>query len=150
MDAFVLNVHSWLRYAVLAAALWTLMRSVMAKGRPWTPADARSLRIFTIVLDIQVLLGLILYFTRGWMPRGDTMAAVMRDSVARFWAVEHIFGMLVAVTLAHIGAVRIRRARTDAHRHTLTLIFVGLALVVIFFSIPWPGMRAGRPLFRLY
>ena len=150
MDTALLYIHSWLRYVVIAAAFWTLLRSAMATGRPWTPADARSLRIFTIALDVQVLIGLVLYFQRGLLPTAATMGEVMRQSVARFWAVEHIFGMLVAVALAHIGAVKVRKATNDARRHRLALIFVALALIVIFLTIPWPGRPAGRPLFRVY
>jgi hypothetical protein len=33
-------------------------------------------------------------------------------------------------------------------RHKLAAIFFGLALVAILATIPWPGMPAGRPLFR--
>lgn len=152
MYGFVLNVHSWMRYVVIATCLWSLMRAAMSKGRPWTPADARASRLFVISLDLQVLLGLLLYlvlspFTKQAM---SDMGAAMKVGALRFWVVEHLLGMIVAVALAHIGAVKIRKASGDARRHRLTLIFFGLALLAIFASIPWPGMPAGRPLFRIF
>lgn len=152
MYGFVLNVHSWMRYVVIATCLWSLMRAAMSKGRPWTPADARASRLFVISLDLQVLLGLLLYlvlspFTKQAM---SDMGAAMKVGALRFWVVEHLLGMIVAVALAHIGAVKIRQASGDARRHRLTLIFFGLALLAIFASIPWPGMPAGRPLFRIF
>ena len=152
MYGLVLNVHSWMRWVVIATCLWSLLRAATAGGRPWTPADARASRFFVIGLDVQVLLGLLLYgvlspFTRQAM---SDMATAMSVSALRFWVVEHLFGMLVAVALAHVGAVKIRKAASDARRHRLALIFFGLALVAIFASIPWPGTPAGRPLFRIY
>lgn len=152
MYELVLNVHSWLRWLVIATCLWSLLRAAMSSGRPWTPADARSARIFVTTLDVQMLLGLLLYFVLSPFTRqamGD-MAAAMKVAALRFFLVEHLFGMLVAIALAHIGAAKIRKARTDAQRHRTVLIFFTLALIAIFASIPWPVMPAGRPLFRIY
>ena len=152
MYEIVLNIHSWLRWLVIGTAFWTLLRSGMAAGRPWTPADARSLRIFTIVLDVQMLLGLLLYFALSPFTKQamSNMGEAMRHAGLRFFAVEHVFGMAIAIALAHVGAVKIRKASSDARRHRLALIFVALALIAIFLSIPWPGTPAGRPLFRIY
>ena len=152
MYSLVLNVHSWMRWVVIATCLWTILRAAMAGGRPWTPADARASRLFMITLDIQVLLGLLLYgvlspFTRQAM---SDMGTAMKVSALRFFVVEHLFGMLIAVALTHIGIARIRRASGDARRHKTALVFFSLALLAIFASIPWPGMPAGRPLFRIY
>jgi hypothetical protein len=72
----------------------------------------------------------------------------MREPGIRFWAVEHVFGMVVGVALAHIGRTRIRKAVTDVRRHRLALIFFSLALIAILVSIPWPGTPNARPLFR--
>jgi hypothetical protein len=152
MYELVLNVHSWMRWVVMAACLWSILRAAMANGRPWTPADARAARLFVIILDVQFLLGLLLYlvlspFTRQAM---SDMATAMKVSALRFWVVEHLVGMLIAVALAHVGAVKIRKATGDARRHRVALIFFSLSLLAIFASIPWPGMPAGRPLFRIF
>jgi hypothetical protein len=76
------------------------------------------------------------------------MGAAMKSSGLRFFAVEHLVGMLIGLTLAHIGAARIRKASPE-RRHRLAAIFFVLALLAILASIPWPGLPAGRPLFRL-
>jgi hypothetical protein len=152
MYPFVLNVHSWLRWVVIATCLWSIMRAAMSGGRPWTPADARASRLFMITLDVQMLLGLLLYlvlspFTRQAM--GD-IGAAMKVSGLRFFLVEHLLGMLIAIALTHVGIAKIRRASGDANRHRTALIFFSLALVAILASIPWPVMPAGRPLFRIF
>jgi uncharacterized membrane protein len=71
----------------------------------------------------------------------------MRTSGLRFFAVEHVMGMVIAIALAHIGRVRVRRASGDARRHQVAAMFYGLALIILLASTPWPGMPAGRPLF---
>jgi hypothetical protein len=103
-----------------------------------------------LALDVQFLVGLILYL---WASPFTTAAfldlgAAMRNAPLRFFVVEHLFGMVAALGLAHVGRVRLRRAADSAQRHKTALIFFGLALVIILVSIPWPGMPAGRPLFR--
>ncbi|MEO5895240.1 MAG: hypothetical protein ABIS06_06030 [Vicinamibacterales bacterium] len=149
MYTAVLIIHSWLRWAVLVVGLMAFLRAATAGGRPWTPADDRATRWFTIVLDLQILLGLVLYFGLSPFTRealGD-FGAAMKNSGLRFWAVEHTFGMIIGVALAHVGAVKVRKA-PSYRKHRLAMIFVGLALLAILASIPWPGTPAGRPLFR--
>ena len=150
MYGIVLNVHSWLRWVVLIVMLWTILRAVLPGPRAWTPADDRSLRLSVISLDVQFLLGLLLYFVLSPFTREamSDIGAAMRSPGLRFFAVEHVAGMLIAITLAHVGAVRIRKAAPE-RRHRLAAIFFILALLAVLASIPWPGLPAGRPLFRL-
>jgi hypothetical protein len=104
-----------------------------------------------IALDLQLLLGLLLYFALSPNTKaifGD-FGAAMRDPVARFWAVEHITMMFGAVILAHVGRVLARKAVTPASRRTRLLIPFVLALLLMLGGTPWPGMTAGRPLFRI-
>jgi hypothetical protein len=145
----ILTLHSWVRWAVVLAGLAAFVRSVGAGRRQWTPMDDRAGFWFTMLLDVQMLIGLLLYV---WLSPVTHEAfrdvgAAMKSSGLRFWAVEHIFGMLVALALAHVGRVRIRKADL-ARRHKVAAIFFGIALVAILASIPWPGTPNGRPLLR--
>jgi hypothetical protein len=152
MYSAVLLFHSWLRWLALIVGVLVLARAVSGRNgaKPWTAADTRAMRLFIIVLDVQVLLGLALYV--GISPitaiAFQNLAAAMRDPSLRFFVVEHAIGMLVAVALAHVGSVKIRKAADAAAKHRLALTFVALALLAMVLSIPWPGMPAGRPLFR--
>jgi hypothetical protein len=143
--------HSWLRWLVLITAIIAVTRAVAGRSarRPWQPADDAAGRWFVIALDVQVLIGLVLYLFLSpyTMSAWNNVAATMRDPFTRFMAVEHLVGMIGATALVHIGRVRIRKA-PDPRRHTLALIFFGLALIAIAASIPWPFMAAGRPLIR--
>ena len=145
-------LHSLLRWAVLLTGLVAWFRSIgsATAKRPWSPTDELWGTLFIISLDTQVLVGLALYaFLSPFTAVAfRNMSVAMTDASLRFWAVEHITGMIVAVALAHVGRVKVRKASPDTRRHRLVTIFVGLALVIIIASIPWPGMPVARPLMR--
>ena len=138
----MLLVHSWLRWAVLAAGL-------AAAVRAGSDRNDTAGKWFTILLDVQFLLGLLLYFVLSPITGAalEDFGAAMRVPPLRFFAVEHVLGMVLAIALAHIGRGRVRKAAPEKRGRT-ALIFYGLALVIILASIPWPAMPAGRPLFR--
>ena len=118
--------------------------------RPWTAADNRAGLWFTIALDLQLLAGLWLYLAVSPLTQAamENVAAAMRDPGLRFWSVEHPFGMVIALVLAHVGRVRIRKAADDASRHKVAAILFALAMAVILLSSPWPGTPNARPWFR--
>jgi hypothetical protein len=141
-----------LRWAVLLAGLIAAGRAITGwlSGRPWAAADDRAGQWFIRTLDVQILLGLLLYFV---LSPFTTMAfrdfgGAMRDSGLRFWTVEHTFGMLVGIGIAHVGRARIRKSPNDPRRHRVAAIAFTLALIAMIVSIPWPGMPNGRPIFR--
>ncbi len=148
----LLVLHSWLRWVVLLLALLAVGRALIGVNtrRPFTPVDESRGRLFVTAFDVQFLVGLILYL---WASPFTTeafldMGAAMRNAPLRYFVVEHPFGMVAALGFAHVGRVRLKRATDSAQRHKTALIFFGLALALMLVSIPWPGLPAGRPLFR--
>ena len=97
-----------------------------------------------------MLLGLALYFfvSPNMAEIRAHFGESMKDPVARFWAVEHITTMFGAVIAAHIGRVLGRRTADPNARRMKLFICYGIATVLMILAVPWPGMRAGRPLFR--
>ena len=152
MYNLVLTTHSWLRWAVVVVALVAIVRAIAGSAgkRPWTRADDRAGFWFSTLVDLQMLLGLVLYFALSPITRAalQDFGAAMGRSGLRFWAVEHLFGMIVAVALVHAGRSRTKKMTNDAGRHKVAAICFVLALLAILISIPWPGMPNGRPLLR--
>lgn len=151
MYVLFLILHSWLRWGVLVVGILAVMALVSGRGASDSARADKWGLFFIIALDVQLLLGLALYF--GLSPnlqaiRAD-FGAAMRDSVSRFWAVEHVMMMLVAIGAAHVGRVLARKAATPAERRSRLLLCFGIALVAIVAASPWPGLRGGRPLFRI-
>ena len=149
MLSITLIVHTLLRWVVLLTGIAAAARGIMGgKGKAWTAADSRAGLLFIAVLDLQLLLGLLLYLFLSPTVRTAfvNIGAAMKDPMLRFFLVEHMAGMLVAITLAHIGRARTKKATSDDRKFRAAAVFYTLALVVILLSIPWPGMPAGRPL----
>lgn len=97
-------------------------------------------------LDIQMLVGLILYFFLSPLTTAafKNFGAAMSNPILRFFAIEHILYMIVAVALGHVGRTLAKKATEAVAKHRISAILYGLAVVVILLAIPW-----SRPLFRL-
>lgn len=147
MYSIVLSLHSWIRWVALVGAVGTVLAALMNRERT---AEGWSL-VSMIGLDLQLLLGLWLYLVVS--PNMAEIRAhfgeAMQNPQLRFWAVEHVTAMLVAVVVAHVGRVLARKAQTASAKRMRLLICFGLALVLMLVGIPWPGTKAGRPLFRV-
>ena len=152
MYSSALWLHSWLRWAVLVTGLVAWLRAIGGKTarRPWTPQDELWGLLLTISVDLQFVVGLVLYFFLSPITRLGlrNFAAAMQIPVARFFTIEHVIGMIAGIALVHIARVKIRKAADANRKHRLAMVLYGIALVLVIISIPWPGMPVARPLFR--
>jgi hypothetical protein len=147
----VLIVHSWARWAALGLGA---AATVAALGRGDVGSSERSDRFslfFMMVLDIQMLLGLLLYLVLSpFTAQAITdFGAAMRTPALRFWAVDHAATMMVAVVVVHLGRVLARRAATSESKRWRLAASAGLATLLMLIATPWPGLPNGRPLFRV-
>lgn len=143
---YSLVIHSILRWAVLILGLWAVLSALFAviSKRKYGSSDNKVSLFFMISCDIQLLMGLVLYFTGMWFEKVKSgMGAVIKDPAERFFAVEHALMMVIAWLLVHIGRSMVKRADTDAQKHKRTLIYFGIALVIILAMIPWPFRQPG-------
>ena len=149
----VLVLHNILRWAVLIFGLWTVFSAIsgLVNKRTYTSGDSRSNFFFMLSCDIQLTIGLILYFINSWFDRLKDLGNNMKDSNSRFFTMEHGLMMIIALILVHVGRVSVKKAPTDAAKHKRTLLFFGLALLLILAAIPWPFREAiSRPLLRWF
>ena len=143
---YSLVIHSILRWAVLLFGIWAVLAALSAvfSKREYRNSDNRIGLFFMISCDIQLLMGLILYFTGMWFEKVKSgLGAVMKDPAERYFAVEHALMMIIAWLLVHIGRNMVKRAGTDAQKHKRSLIYFGIALLIILLMIPWPFRQPG-------
>ena len=150
MYTIVLAIHSWVRWIALIAAVGTALAALRGKVEGSASLADRWGMVAMMALDIQLLLGLLLYFVVSPNMRAilDNFGSSMKDPALRFWAVEHTSAMFVAIALAHVGRVLARKAPTPAAKRTRLLICFGIATLLIILGMPWPGRPGGRVLFR--
>lgn len=126
MGPMLFHAHLGVRYLVLLVALITLVAALIAlANRSALPAARTTFRIYTVVIDLQVLLGVILVFTRPFFPALS----------------GHIVMMLAAAVWVHIVNARVRKRPEDVR--ALTLAITAAGSIVLFIG----GILAiGRPI----
>lgn len=134
MYDFIVMAHSGWRYVVLlvlAVAIIKYLIGWLANGK-WASFDATLNRFTPIVVDVQWLLGIIIWII-GWS------AGEWWVNAGRFVAWEHPFMMTLALVAGHVTAVYVRRAADDRRRFMIgalgylitgLLIAAGVILVV--------------------
>ncbi len=149
MLTLMLALHSLIRWAAIAFGFVIVIRALsgMSKGN-FEDADGRFGRLFAISLDVQMLLGILMYlfFSTITTSAFENLGSAMSNSVTRFWIVEHPTMMLAALVFAHIGVVRVRKAPEAKAKHRNGLIFFGIAMLLILLGTPWPFSVAARPI----
>ncbi|MGN6533750.1 MAG: hypothetical protein ACTHK0_18565 [Ginsengibacter sp.] len=146
-------LHNLIRWLILIFAFWTVISAIsgLASKRAYSNSDNRSNLFFMIFMDLQLLIGLIIYFTNGWFESLKHIGESMKDPMVRFFTVEHSMMMIVAWILVHAGRISVKKAATPQTKFKKSLIYFGIALLIILFAIPWPFREAiARPLFRWF
>ncbi|MEP6616007.1 MAG: hypothetical protein ABJA57_05480 [Ginsengibacter sp.] len=149
----ILVLHNLLRWAVLVFGIWTLLSGISGvfSKRIYTANDNRASFFFSLSCDIQLLLGLVLYYANSWFDRLKDLGNNMKDAYNRFFTMEHALLMIIAWILVHVGRVAVKKAPTSTAKHKRTLIFFGLAILLIAAAIPWPFRETiARPLYRWF
>lgn len=147
MYMVLLAIHNIFRWVVVIIAVLALVRSYLGLfgNREWSQRDRRIGTFFSVSMDIQFLLGIILYLFLS--PLTTTIfqdfGAAMQDATIRFFVLEHLIYMLAAVVLVHIGNSRARKAADSKAKFRTVTIFYSLAVVLVVLGMPW-----SRPLIR--
>jgi len=144
-------IHSWLRWiTLLLACAATVNASRPAAASP-TPLRGRWWdTFFMLAVDIQVVVGLVLYF--GLSPfttrAMENLGAAMQSPPMRYWAFEHVGAMFAAVVLVRMDRVMALNASTPAAARRRRLICFAIATVLMIAATPSAGLANGRPFFR--
>jgi len=128
---WVVTLHSYWRWVVLLLGLAAIVLALMSAfgSRPWDSTSDRVSLFFTIAMDIQLLIGIVVWISeQAWSK-----------DVVIGWL--HPLAMIGAVALAHVGRVRADRAASDHDKGRQAALFFVLSFVVILIAIPlgsWP------------
>ena len=127
------SAHSGLRWVALILILWAIYNAFTSKE---FNKREKLVNLFSmVILHLQLIMGLILYFIS---PKVKFFEGWMKDAVYRFYGMEHLAGMLIAVVLITIGYSKSKRAKTAAEKFKPIKIFYLIGLIIILASIPWP------------
>ncbi len=138
-NTFLLLIHSILRYVLLLFLLVSILfslRGVITKAP--ILIGHRAVTVWTVmVAHIQLVIGLILYIMGGWHMADHS------SRLGRFWKMEHIAMMVLAVILITVGRVMSKKAKSEYKKQMHILVFFLIALLMILAAIPWPFREVG-------
>jgi cytochrome bd-type quinol oxidase subunit 2 len=141
MYSFLKNFHSGFRYIVFVLILIAIVQSIAGwlSKKPYTDAN-RKMNLFAMIsAHTQLLIGLILYFLS---PLVQFAGSTMKNAELRYWTVEHLTMMIIAIALITIGHSRSKKATTPVAKHRAVAIFYLLGAIVIVVAI----LQSHRPL----
>ncbi len=135
------HMHSGWRWVVLILLIWAIYNAFNKKKNniDYTQSD-RKLNMFAMIAcHIQLLGGLIMYFmNEGIIAAWGNLGAVMKISAARHMVIEHLFGMLIALTLITIGHSKSKKLTESKAKHHKIFVMYLIGLIIILATIPWP------------
>lgn len=138
----LLHAHSGLRWVALLLLLWAIANAVRSQRSGTYEKKDRLINLFSMVmLHIQLLIGLALYFINA---RSKVVYAEgwMGESVYRFYGLEHIAGMIIAITVVTLGRRKAESLTNTRDKHRKVAAYYTIGLIIILLSIPWPFRQA--------
>lgn len=124
---FLFQFHSGWRYLVLLAGVVTIALALPGlRGNRIGEGVLRAVRIFAIVLDVQVLIGIALLALRPFVPQ----------------VIGHLVMMVAAVAVAHLLSVTLKKRPPERRTAGLALAGIGICLALVVAGI----LALGRPI----
>ena len=141
------HLHGTLRWVVLVLLVLSIVKafSGMSAGRAFGDGDRKRGTVHhDRILHVQLVLGFILYFGKGWSAMlGDPNA--MASTVMRFFSLEHMATMTLAVLLGTLGYSLAKRATEDRSKFRRQAIWFTVARCSSCRAFPGPSARASKP-----
>lgn len=134
------HAHSGLRWLLLIFILEVLILSIykLSTNKEYRRFDKSAGLYLMSVAHLQLILGLVLYFLS---PKVVFSADTMGNAMLRFFAVEHVLMMVISLVLITIGYSKVKKASSSRLKHKRSIIFYGIALLLILLAIPWPWQQ---------
>ncbi|SMO40725.1 cytochrome B [Solitalea koreensis] len=131
----ILHLHSILRWLALILLIVSVAKAVSAwssSNKIYTEGD-RKLNLFTLIsMHTQLIVGFVLYFLSD---KVQFNASTMKDSAIRYFTVEHVFMMIIAIVFITIGYSKSKRLDIGFEKHKKIAIFYGLGLITILVAL---------------
>ena len=131
---FFLELHSGFRYIVLVLLLLAIIMAWAGwLGKKSFSEGQRKLNLFTLIsVHTQLLIGLVLYFLS---PFVQFNSQTMKDDTTRYWTVEHLTAMIIAIVLITVGHSKSKKAALPEGKNKAIAVFYTLALVIVIVTI---------------
>lgn len=137
MYGILIGAHNLLAWAVLIVGVLVIARAI-SRSATWSDADTGLVRKLTLLVHLQLLAGLGLWFVSPAVAAARaSMGDTMKDPALRRLVVEHPFLMVLAVIAATVSGVLVKKAQGSAAKAKKALIGTLITLALVAAVIPW-------------
>ncbi len=154
----LLVLHNWLRWLILIGIILIIFKIIydyfkiqkLEKNQVSNSNLETSISylkkfflIFTIMVDIQFTIGILLYFfNSSIMESLENISSIMKQKELRTIIIEHPIIMILFLVLIHLTNIKVKKLQNkDQYKTIIVLLFICIGLLVT--GIPW-----FRPLIR--
>lgn len=143
MNALI-HAHSGLRWIALALLVFAIINAFLGRKNGVYEKKDKMINLFAMVmLHIQLLIGFVLYFKSGKVRFVENwMSSEISGGMYRFFNLEHVLLMLIAIILVTLGRKKAEKATVVSEKHKKIVVWYTIALILIVASIPWPFREA--------
>lgn len=138
----LLHAHSGLRWVALLFLVVAIINAFSSQNKGIYAKKDKMINLITmIILHIQLIIGGALIFVTG--SKANYTEGWMAIEKYRFFGLEHIIGMLLAIIIVTYGRKNAEKklvGTRDKHRRIMFSYTLGLILILL--SIPWPFREA--------
>jgi hypothetical protein len=139
----LVHIHSVLRWVLLVFMIYSLVISFIKwrKSGAFSKTDSLMASLTVHFSHLQLLVGFILYFI-SFKVMFDK--AAMTSPMIRFFTVEHISIMIIAITCLTIGNIKAKKAE-PTKKAKLIFLWFAVGFILMMAGIPWPfrGLGSG-------
>ncbi|MBM3184667.1 MAG: cytochrome B [Bacteroidetes bacterium] len=134
MNNILTNAHSGLRWVALILLLLAIVNAFTSKT---FEKKHRLINLFAMVtLHTQLLIGLVQYFVTS--QKVQFIDGWMKNPLLRFYGMEHILLMIIAIVLVTIGHSKSKKGATPEEKFKPIKLWYVIGLLLILAAIPWP------------
>ena len=141
MYNIVKTLHSYWAYLVLLILILATFNALIKFfGKKEYHAKDFRLSLFTlIVMHIQLLIGIVLFFASDYLSLISEMGmgSIMKNSSLRSNIIEHPITMILVVILITMGYSKHKKKLTSTSKFKTIAIFYTLSLLLVLAKIPW-------------
>ncbi len=141
------ELHAYNRYFILLALVFVLFRAYSGwlSNRRFEKPDNIGAAALLGLCHLQLLVGLLLFWLSPYgMSAMSNGAASQPGSWARYFSMEHLGAMIVAIALVQTGRIVSKKANDDVKKHRTLAIYVTIATLLIIGTLAHKGLVLGR------
>ena len=135
------TLHSYWAYLVVLVVVFATFNAIvkLVGKKAFGPQDFRISLFALIVMHLQFLIGIVLYFVSPYFSAFSTegMAEIMGNSTLRLYLVEHPLTMILAVAFLTVGYSKHKKKLSSNKKFKMLSIFYAIAMVLLLSRIPW-------------